>query len=191
MFLLFLIPVPSAWWMLGHSAADSHQCAMRLPIQYGVCSPVRGKPRTEYQVQGVPITHRLEIQLHNHSPPVQPRHEYCCSLKSRQAEYAAFPVPEGYIVPAAGYDFAIAKSVQPATPARTLRLGQLSLLIERWTKIWCFPSHWAAVFCIESIWKSAENIKSKCITTPSKILVFEKKCCTCFSLCEISVWIIA
>ena len=116
--------------MLGHSAADNRQYAMRLPIQYGVCSPVMGKPRTECQVQGVPITHRLEIQLHNHSPPVQLLHGCCCSPKSRQAEYAAFPVPEGYIVLAVGYDFAKAKFVQPTTPARTLRFGQLSLLTD-------------------------------------------------------------
>ena len=29
--------------------------------------------------------------------------------------------------------------------------------------------------------QKANNIKSKCITSPSKPLAFEKKCCTCFS----------
>lgn len=39
---------------------------------------------------------------------------------------------------------------------------------------------------ISKISEKANNAKSKCITSPSKILVFEKKCCTCFSLCEIA-----
>lgn len=117
--------------MLVHSAADSHRYAMRLPIQYGVCSPVRGKPRMECQVQDVPITHRSKNQFHSRLQPMQPQHEYCCSLKSRRAEYAAFPVPEGYTVLAVGCDFAKAKSVRPTIPARTLRFGQLSLLTDK------------------------------------------------------------
>ena len=39
---------------------------------------------------------------------------------------------------------------------------------------------------ISKISEKANNAKSKCITSPSKILVFEKKCCACFSLCEIA-----
>lgn len=39
---------------------------------------------------------------------------------------------------------------------------------------------------ISKISEKTNNAKSKCITSPSKILIFEKKCCTCFSLCEIS-----
>lgn len=39
---------------------------------------------------------------------------------------------------------------------------------------------------ISKISEKANNAKSKCVTSPSKILVFEKKCCTCFSLCEIA-----
>ena len=40
---------------------------------------------------------------------------------------------------------------------------------------------------ISKISEKANNAKSKCITSPSKILIFEKKCCTCFSLCKIAV----
>ena len=78
------------------------------------------------------------------------------------------------------------RRLSPAYQAQKSYISLTQIMFKRTQKEAVANSATQIAITISKISEKTNNAKSKCITSPSKILIFEKKCCTCFSLCEIA-----